>query len=777
MTATNNPLAAVDHNCRVAQVWTSLGCHVVPWHYVGNPPRRRKKPAIRDWTRGGAFTTAEEVLHWWEEHPHDYPGVVTGSKSGVWVLDLDVKGDVDGIAAFKVLAAGRSLPAEAVRVFTPSGGLHLYFAWVPGIKNSQGELAAGIDVRGEGGYVAAGGAYVPTGEYRFLDPEHLPERPVAAPDWLVELVMAAKGTREWDGEYHREVARVDDLALAGDGEQEQALAKFLMRLHREGVDPEEATRLGWEGAQRFVTYNAADPWTYEDVQDKVRYTWARTEYAGISAPLPLEVKEFLGRLQAETEVADVPGSVRVDLEEDTALVLPDGFRASDSGNALRLVALADGRIRYVNSWGKWLVYSNGRWWLDPSDARVREVAKGVARRLLSLASGDAQLDRQEREQLFKFALRSEAASAIGSMVNLARGVPGVIVEHDDLDQNPWLLNCLNGTVDLQTGELRPHNPDDLLTLQCPVAYDPAVQSSLWLACVERWQPDPEVRAFLQRAVGSGATGHPLEALIVNVGSGSNGKSKFFGAVADVLGPFAVVPHKSLVVATRHEGHPTQKAALFRARTLLVPETGQGARLDEEQVKSLTGGDPIEARRMREDPWQFLPTHTAFMHTNYPPVIRGGDEGIWRRVKLVPWDVTIPPEERDERLAAKLRGHATGVLTWVVEGAVAWCREGLNEPAQVQVATNRYREENDTVQQFLDATELLVDPARWVLARELAERHAVWFSTAGLPGRSEYHYQRVTDRLRQLGAEAKLARSKGGRYWEGVGYECTPVQST
>ena len=272
---------------------------------------------------------------------------------------------------------------------------------------------------------------------------------------------------------------------------------------------------------------------------------------------------------------------------DVALALLDGHRPTDVGNANRLVAAADGHLRYVHLWGKWLVYDDGRWIIDFREAMIGQRARAVARKVFQDA---AHLDEKIREIHFRWARSSESSSSIGSMINLARGTPGILIDHTDLDQMPWVLNVLNGTVDLRTGDLRPHNPEDLLTVQAPVVYDPTAEAPLWDACLERWQPDPEIRSFLQRACGTAVSGHPLEHLFVNHGAGSNGKTKFFEAIEHVLGGYAVTPSKGIFVMTKHEDHKTELASLFGARMLVLPETGQADRLNEASVKNLTGGD-------------------------------------------------------------------------------------------------------------------------------------------------------------------------------------------
>ena len=187
-------------------------------------------------------------------------------------------------------------------------------------------------------------------------------------------------------------------------------------------------------------------------------------------------------------------------------------------------------------------------------------------------------------------------------------------------------------------------------------YDPKAVAPLWDKCLQKWQPDAEVLDYLQTRTGAGATGIPTETVDIDYGEGGNGKSKFHGAVQHVLGPYATVPHKSLLVAGRYEQHPTVIAKLFRKRLAVASETSAAEALNEEQVKNLTGGDRLEGRRMREDPWEFWPTHTLVMFSNHKPAVRGRDEGIWRRLRLVPWEVTIPAKDRDEHLLAKLAGR-------------------------------------------------------------------------------------------------------------------------
>jgi putative DNA primase/helicase len=253
------------------------------------------------------------------------------------------------------------------------------------------------------------------------------------------------------------------------------------------------------------------------------------------------------RPQTYVEAYESRDEPEEDAIDDTA-VIADGYRCTDAGNASRLIAALDGKARYVHAWGKWIIYRQGRWVVDEKDALVTERAKRVAKKLFRLLPTVEGKD--DREALFKWAVSSESSGRIAAMVRLARGIEGVIVEHEELDADPLALNVTNGTIDLATGELRPHNPADLCTKQVAVAYDPDATAPLWEACLKQWQPDAEMRDYLQLEAGAGATGKPTETLSMHFGPGANGKSKFWGGIQRTLGSYSVSPHKSLLLVLR-----------------------------------------------------------------------------------------------------------------------------------------------------------------------------------------------------------------------------------
>ncbi len=234
----------------------------------------------------------------------------------------------------------------------------------------------------------------------------------------------------------------------------------------------------------------------------------------------------------------------------------------------------------------------------------------------------------------------------------------------------------------------------------------------------------------------------------------------------VLSVYTIEPHKSLLMASRHEQHATVIADLFRVRLAVASETNAAAALNDEQVKQYTGGDRLRGRRMREDPWSFAPSHTLVMFSNHRPRVQGQDEGIWRRVRLIDWPVTIPEDERDEKLAEKLAAEAEGILAWIVEGAKRYLAEGLNPPDKVRVDTAAYRTAEDTVARFIDDL-IEFDPSGEVASSELTQEHAGWCDDNGLSGNAVAgHWRKVAVRLKERGAESKRTGHRG-RYWVGV----------
>lgn len=490
--------------------------------------------------------------------------------------------------------------------------------------------------------------------------------------------------------------------------------------------------------------------------------------------------DYLGALMA---VDDAPSGDAVDLHRtfdrargsrmsgpDVAAPMAgvDGYRYTDAGNAARLLDGNRDRIRFVSRWGRWLVYDGTRWRLDHADTVVSHLAAQIGAQLVGRVP-EVYAQPDKLRPLLAHVRRAESASGIAATLTLAASVPGVAIDHEALDADPWLLNVANGTVDLRTGTLRPHDPADLLTMRAPVNYDPNAHARAWEAFLARVLPDDGVRSFVQRCCGLALVGQQLEhLLIICLGGGANGKSTMTRVVADVLGEYAIVAARDVLLALKHDAHPTAKADLFRRRFAHSGELPPAAKLDEAQVKELTGGDRIKARRMREDHWEFDPSHLLWLHANHRPTIEGTDDGIWRRLVLIPFAVQIPATERDPHLARRIVDtEAAGVLRWMLDGLADYRTHGLGIPDAVSAATTSYRTESDTVAAFIVDAGLVFDDRYELAATELLQVHAEWWGASGGTGPEAAHYRKVVDALRERGVTPGRTKSRG-RFWRGVG---------
>jgi putative DNA primase/helicase len=386
----------------------------------------------------------------------------------------------------------------------------------------------------------------------------------------------------------------------------------------------------------------------------------------------------------------------------TSMDQPEG--KTDAANAARLVAKFREVIRWVGPWDKWLIWDGKRWKVD-QELRIQSFAKETAADLWrEIADASAnKLDSELIKRMIPWATYSNQARGIGAMVSLAKSEPDVPIGIEDLDTDPWLLNLENGTLDLRAGELREHRQDDFITKLSPVRFDPDAVCPMWLKFLGKiFSGDKDLIGYVQRLVGHSITGVTREHLLIFLfGDGANGKSTFCEILLKLLGlDYGMKAAPDLLMAKRGESHPTDRADLFGKRLVACIETEEGRRLNESLAKELTGGDRIRARRMREDFWEFTPTHHVWMAGNHKPAITGTDHGIWRRVKLIPFDVVIHESEQDKELPAKLASEVPGILNWAIAGCLDWQRDGMQEPDIVQVRTTAYASEMDEVEQFL-----------------------------------------------------------------------------
>ncbi len=705
-------------------------------------PTRQKGPRISAWQhlRMGVsdvpryFTNGQNV------------GIINGEASGGLVtVDLDCSEAVALAGRFlePTLTSGRDSIPDGHWWYIAPGLEHREFEGIPKTA-SEGTI---LELRSTDHQTVVEPSVHPSGERYRWSRSGLEPREIGAEDLtkagclLATAALIARHLPESKerggrgGRYHYA------LALAG----------YLLR---HGVPAEEAQTLlraawdarGWHGIERHRKSSYAGiERAVRDTEEKVRRGDPATggrALEGMVQGLPRKIADFLQWKQFSLQ----KGS--------------GGFLCTDQGNAERLVDRHGANLRYCYPWSKWLVYDGLRWRVDDRGAVVR-LAKDTVRAIFEEAKEAP--DDETAKRLGKWAISSQSEGKIKSMIALAQSEPGVPVLPEEMDVSRDLLNVLNGTIDLRTGELREHRREDLLTKLAPVEYTPGTEAPTWIATLERSLPSPALRAFFKKLCGYALTGAVSEqVLAVLYGTGANGKSTVLNALLAVVGDYGMQAAPDLLVAKK-SAHPTELADLFRMRFVASIEVEDGSRLAESLVKQLTGGDRVKARRMRQDFWEFEPTHKVIMACNHKPQVRGTDNAIWRRLRLVPFTETIPPAEQDKHLPDRLRDEKAGILAWTIEGCLEWRRDGLQAPEEVRQATGAYRAEMDVLGAFLrECCELDADYN--VAAKELYAAYRLWCEENGERPETQRKFgSRLTERG---GFERYRGGSDGGHRWRG-----------
>jgi P4 family phage/plasmid primase-like protien len=407
---------------------------------------------------------------------------------------------------------------------------------------------------------------------------------------------------------------------------------------------------------------------------------------------------------------------------------------------------ADG-LRFVNEWNRWLWWDGTRWCRDRT-----EMAFDLSRQVCRDAASRA--DSKDKKRL------SQAAT-VAAVARLARADRRIAAGADEWDSDPDLLNTPDGVVHLPSGDIQPH--DQGLKITRITSISPLGNCPMWLAFLDKVTGSNQgLVDYLQRVVGYCLTGHTREhALFFGYGSGANGKSVFINTVRNILKDYAMNAAVETFMATKNEQHPTGLASLRGARLAVASETEAGRQWAESRIKAMTGGDPVQARFMRADFFEFLPTFKLMVIGNHKPVLGNVDEAIRRRLHLIPFTVTIPPEARDEELPDKLKDEWPGILLWAIEGAVQWYQFGLCPPEIVIKATAEYFEEQDAIADWLESaceTENLPDYQRENI-KDLFKSWMSWAKAAGeSPGTSKW----FSEQLQNKGFPKKREAETGNR---------------
>ena len=435
---------------------------------------------------------------------------------------------------------------------------------------------------------------------------------------------------------------------------------------------------------------------------------------------------------------------------------------TDAGNGARFALQHREWARYVYAWRTWLLWSGQCWRRDPGDGAMR-MAKATAEGIY-LEAGGARSE-EERKQIAKWAIATESEPRLRAMLTLAQSEPGMSVTPEQLDVDPMLLACQNGTVELGNGgAIRPPRREDLITKCVPVAFDRDALCPTFDAYLERiFAGNPRVIAFLQRALGYALTGLTIEqCLFLFWGIGRNGKSTLLTTAITMLGEYAASTRSETFMVKSGDAIPNDLAQLAGRRLVIAVEAEAGHRLAESLIKQATGGDRLTARFMRAEYFSFEPTFKIFIASNHRPQIKGTDAAIWRRIKLVPFTVTIPDDQQDRHLVDKLKAELPGVLAWAVRGCLAWQEKGLGEPEEVRAATERYRLDMDVLGGFLRDCCVTDERAARIGSGPLYQAYDGWCHTNGERAMSKRAFG-----LRLVERGFTQARTKDERLWHGL----------
>ncbi|MFJ7753190.1 phage/plasmid primase, P4 family [Peribacillus muralis] len=469
-------------------------------------------------------------------------------------------------------------------------------------------------------------------------------------------------------------------------------------------------------------------------------------------------------------VADFePKSYKIDISQYQGLSAQEenmpSFMRSDLGNAERLVYRYGNNIRYNNPFNKWYLW-NEKQWIEDNTNQIRILAKHTVRNIYKEALKEE--DDAARAALSKHAIQSEARSRIESMISLAEAEVPIIPE--DLDKDIMLFNCNNGVINLKTGEFLEHNRDFYMNKISPIDYYSEAKCPLWEKFLEDIMQDAEGNVkydlieFLQKAIGYSLTGETKEhALFVLYGNGRNGKSTFLDTIRQLFGDYGTQANSESFTLKKTDSVRSDLATLKGSRLVVSSESEEGAKLAESLVKQLTGGDAIQARFLYGNPFVYTPQFKIFLMTNHKPIIQNNDEGIWRRIRLIPFTVTIPKEKIDYDLPDKLLAQEMpGILRWAVEGCLKWQKEGLGNPKEVQNATSSYRNEMDTIGNFLNENCLEHASAK-SYSKELYRQYEYWCDDTGEECLQKVRFYK---KIEERGYKKK--KDNRGYFFQGIG---------
>lgn len=705
--------------------WPVLPCHsVVDGHCTCKEFETCAKPGKHPAIAGGvkeATAFGPTIAGWWAKFPFASVGLACGTK--FWALDVD---GAEGADTLELLLMQHGRLPDTVSAQTGSGGRHYLFRVPDGVViDNRIRVKPGLDVRGLGGYIVAPPSpHISGRAYEWeADCEPWTAELALAPDWLMAIItgdgVPRTSSAVVSGKFDLERA----LAGVGKGERDQTIFQLACYCRAEGYLKEIAEDLAVQCAAA-----CNPPFPEQDARKKVEWVW-RHYKDGWSDAAKERAAGWVPDHPGPDDITPPPTAPHVSVDEPEQ----KRYDLTDLGNAWRFRDAAVDTLKWCEDLGTWLAWDGSKWVMDRKGGSfahqyIECVLNGIREAARSAGEKD--------KAAWKWYFDSQSSGHISAMKSIAKTLEGMGITTDDLDADPYLLNTPGGMIDLKSGSTLPHDPKRLCTKSTRVSPDTGVSAEEWRQfvfriCAER----DELYRYLKSAGGYSLTGSVGEQkLFFCHGSGANGKTTFLEVLLSLLGDYGTTTGTETLLASRTVNPTTEYelARLKAARMVTADETGKGRRLNEERVKILTGGGTITGRFPYGKPFTYRPEFKLWLSSNHKPDIRGTDHGIWRRIRLIPFDVEIPRDEiiQDfDRLLVEREGP--GILAWFIAGCADWAKYGLATADSVDSATQLYREEMDTLATFLsECVEFDEDPDVFCETSTLYKVYRAWAERSG-----------------------------------------------
>lgn len=737
-----------NRNGQAAVACARLGWQVLPWRMLEG----RKVPQIRGWQAGEAFTDESDIRAWWGTNFNHSPGIVCGAQSGLWVLDVDPRNGGDRAIAALIATFGE-LPPDTFMVTTPGGGWHYYFQWGPEVTDLRKHAMSGhpgLDVIAEGGWVAAPGSWSDAGRYELV-PNSSELR--QAPNWLCSLALvsnpihaegasdfsAVEGTLNADGWLTGEIARVGATPLGG---QRSALLNFTAALRRRGYSKTTAAEAAMAAMDMLIIDPSKGSWEAQDVLEMLKGAWMK--YAPADTSWATEVSLTPPVVTTPPVVVELPGGLVGGLPEGLAELttppsdpLPPPPRVAppegqppeaigpDHENALELESFAKGRLLFVN--GFWMTWDGRVWQNDDTMLHRYRIIVELGHRIV-LKAGQAGPDGYA--ELIRRANRLGTVQGRDACLNYAK--PIFATDVNELDANLDWINTPDGLVNVQTGFVRPAQPEDLVTKMTSAGYDPNARDDVWERVLADVIPNAVDRGFFQRWCGYCLTGRTSEKIILAIhGPAGSGKSTVSEPFGKAMGQYAATWQPDVIV---DKSGVNVDEAMFRvrgARLVTVSEMRRGTRLNEGVVKAATGGDTVAARGLYQAGIQYRPQFKLWVHTNFVP--DSSDDALIRRFAFMKMVREFTRDEQDPAVKVWLEESPSAqraILAWAVRGwqdVMATGRPGgVGRPEHSDIEAEQHLLMSDPPRRFIEECLERANDG-WIEQSSLYTAYEIWCS--------------------------------------------------